>query len=91
LTKSGGDVIISTSNEREVNKMTRPELIKSRMKILKEMDAYIYTIGDENLTDRWLMCGLPDGWDDEDLADIACDDTLWKEICELFGKIIVSE
>lgn len=71
--------------------MTRPELIKDRMKILKEMDAYIYNIGDENLIDRWLMCGLPDGWDDEDLADIACDNALWKEICELFGEIVVSE
>lgn len=71
--------------------MKRPELIKSRIKILKEMDGYIYNIGDETLIDKWLMYGLPDGWDDDDIDDIACDDTMWKEICELFGRIIVRE
>lgn len=71
--------------------MARPELIKDRMKILKEMDAYIYDIGDEHITNKWLMCGLPDGWDDEDLADIACDDWLWKEVCETFGRIVAKE
>ena len=68
-------------------KMSREDIIRTRTVILAQMDAVIHCdIGDEAISESWLMCGVPDGWDVEDLNDIAADDDSWNEVVECFVR-----
>lgn len=63
------------------------DLILLRAKILCEMDKYILnTIGDEEITEVWLMGGVPDGSTMDDILVIAKDDTTWLWCVECFAK-----
>ena len=58
-----------------------------RMEFLSQMDNYIRNvIGDDSITMKWLMCGLPDGWNDMDLKEIADDDELWLDCVNCFAR-----
>ena len=46
---------------------------------------------DEFQFERWLICGVPDGATEDDLLDIAGDDTLYYDCLELFVKLLASE
>ena len=68
--------------------LTRKELIKLRKNFLKQFDSYIRNdIEDESIVcDVWFAEGLPDGWDDKDLLDIASDEDLWLDVIRCFNK-----
>ena len=68
--------------------MTRQiDIIKCKIEFLKHLDYYIRNIiGDEEITEKWLMMGLPDGYDETDLKDIALDDELWFDCVNCFAN-----
>ena len=63
------------------------EVTDARIDFLKQMDNYIrYKINDENIIEEWITYGLPDGYDDIDLMEIATDDDLWLDCVNCFTK-----
>lgn len=65
----------------------RSELVMYRKEFLKQMDDYIKDmIGDESIIMKWLMGGLPDGYNEIDLEEIASDDELWLDCVECFSR-----
>ncbi len=59
-----------------------------RIKLLKDMHNYIIDMGDDFIYDIWIRDGVPDEPDDEIFEIIASDDDDWREVCELFGKLV---
>lgn len=59
-----------------------------RIGFLKDMHNYILDMGDDFIYDIWIRDGVPDEPDDEIFEFIASDDDEWREICELFGKLV---
>lgn len=61
---------------------------RARMMILLQMDNYIkYDIGDDVIFyDVWCATGLPDGYDLDDVKEIAEDDELWMGCVETFAE-----
>lgn len=58
-----------------------------RVELMKQMDTYIIDIiGDDEITEMWQVIGLPDGWDDDILMEIAIDDELWLDVVDAFAK-----
>lgn len=68
--------------------MTKAELRKLRIDILRNMDLYIRSINDEYAMNSWLMCGIPDGGYEEDLEYIADDYESFPDVFKLFGYIV---
>ena len=68
--------------------VTKEDLIKTRITPLKQMNAYIINLGDEEIWMEWIMVGVPDEPCEEDYQFIAEDDKSWIDICELFGQLI---
>ena len=65
----------------------RTELVMYRKDFLRQMDDYVKDmIGDETITQKWLMGGLPDGYDETDLEEIASDDELWLDCVTCFAS-----
>ena len=46
--------------------------IDRRIKMLEAMKYIVSSINDEDILERWLMCGIPDG--DANLSLYCCDD-----------------
>ena len=68
-------------------KMTRIEIVETRIYLTKEMDKFVRNkIDDEGIIECWLMCGVPDGADEADYREIAEDDELWLDIVKEFGR-----
>lgn len=62
------------------------EIIKLRVKILKEMNEYIFNkIGDEDITDYWLLYGMPDDSEDDDFLMVAEDEESWVNVVKAFA------
>ena len=62
-------------------------ITKCRIEFLKQFDYYIRNIiGDDDITEEWLMLGLPDGYDEVDLNDIALDDESWLDCVNCFSS-----
>lgn len=69
--------------------MTRQiDITKCRIDFLKQFDYYVRnTIGNDEITVYiWLAGGVPDGYTDEDLKEIATNDELWLECVECFAE-----
>lgn len=66
--------------------ITREEMKATRLKLVKEMNAYILNTGDEDIYETWWMVGVPDGADEEDF-EFFTDADEFKELCKLFGKL----
>lgn len=65
------------------------EMMIIRMNLLGGMDAYIRNvIGDDDITERWDMFGVPDGADEVDVMEIAEDESEWARICQFFGGLL---
>ena len=64
------------------------EITRYRIDFLRQMDTYVReVIGDDDITvDVWLAGGVPDGYDEQDLVDIAEDDDLWLDTVNCFAK-----
>ena len=56
------------------------------MNMLGGADSLIREYGDEEVLEPWLMCGVPDGATEEDLADIAEDLDEFIDIMECFVR-----
>lgn len=63
----------------------------NRVKALKCMDYLVMHLDNELCEQPWLMCGLPDGWDDDDLHAIAEDDEQFDGVCKTFLNVMVSD
>ena len=64
------------------------EILK-RVNILKDMNNYILdVIGDEDIYEIWWTFGVPDGADDDDLLEIAENESQFNYICYQFGNIM---
>lgn len=59
-----------------------------RIGFLKDMHNYIIDMGDEDIYDVWIEEGVPDEPDDEIFEFIANNNDDWREVCELFGKLV---
>jgi len=67
--------------------MEQIDITKCKIEFLKQFDYYVRNIiGDDEITcDIWLVNGLPDGYDEIDLKDIALDDELWLDCVNCFA------
>lgn len=63
-------------------------LMKSRIALVKEMDAIARSLNDEDLIDIWLMNGCPDESTDEDYEYIATNLEEFKDIVKLFSRLM---
>ena len=65
------------------------EIIELRVKILKEMNEYIFDkIGDEDIIDYWLLYGMPDDSEDDDFLMVAEDEESWVNVIKTFDKCL---
>lgn len=64
------------------------DITKYRIEFLKQFDYYVKNvIGDDRITYRiWLAEGLPDGYNETDLKEIALDDDLWLDCVKCFSN-----
>lgn len=59
-----------------------------RIGFLKDMHNYIINMGDDDIYEIWIEEGVPDEPDEEIFEFIASNDDDWREVCELFGKLV---
>lgn len=59
-----------------------------RIGFLKDMHNYIIDMGDDDIYEIWIEEGVPDEPDEEIFKFIANNDDDWREVCELFGKLV---
>lgn len=69
-------------------KNTKQSQIERKIELLKDMHNYILNMGDDFIYDIWIRDGVPDEPNDEIFEFIASDDNEWREVCELFGKLV---
>lgn len=65
------------------------EELTRRVRILFDMDTFIRdNIGDDDITEMWLMGGLPDGSTDEDIIECAKDNDDFCNIIKCFARCV---
>lgn len=64
------------------------EKILLRANILGGLNSYIINLGDEEILEPWLMCGVPDGCTEDELMEIAEDEDEFRRIAKEFAKLI---
>lgn len=62
--------------------------LNSREKMLLGMNEIIINLNNENCIESWLMCGVPDGADEEEILAMANDNDDFKYCASLFLDII---
>jgi len=65
--------------------MTEREM---RINFVHQMHDFIINLGDEEIYEVWIMGGVPDEPCEEDFEYFADDATNFRELCELFGKLV---
>jgi len=68
--------------------VTRKELIKTRAKLLKEMNGYILKMGNVDIWFTWAIVGIPEFATETDYKMLVSDDAEWVDICGLFGRLV---
>ena len=68
--------------------ITKAEMVKIKVDLLKQMNNFIINLGDETILETWLMCGIPDQPNEEDFLFFANDKEEWNDICNLFGRLV---
>ena len=68
--------------------VTHEDMIQTKIVLLKQMNQYIIDMGDEEIWEIWIECGVPDCPSDSDYEWIAENDDEWNYVCELFGRLI---
>ena len=69
--------------------MTKNEIQVLRANLLGGMDAYVReVVDDEDYFMEWLMLGVPDGANEEELMEIAGDEEEFNRISAYFGSLI---
>lgn len=66
-------------------KVSRNEMIRIRMNLLKQFDLFIKDHVSEDNMDAWFIYGLEDNWDEEILREYASDDGLWNSCIWALG------
>ena len=62
-------------------------IVEMRMDFINQFDHYIRNeIGDEDITEEWLIRGLPDGADTAEIREIAEDEDLWLDMVQCFAE-----
>ncbi len=69
-------------------KNTKQSEFERKIELLKDMHNYILDMGDDLVYDIWIRDGVPDEPDEEIFEFIASNDNDWREVCELFGKLV---
>ena len=59
-----------------------------RANLLGGMNSYIIQLGDEDILEPWLMCGVPDGCTETELMEIAEDEDEFRRITKEFAKLV---
>ena len=64
------------------------DITKCRIEFLKQFDYYVRNIiGDDDIiVNTWLAGGVPDGYTEEDLKEIAFYDDLWLDCVNCFAE-----
>jgi len=62
---------------------------KTRVELLKGMNAYMLQLGNETLLGAWFLTGIPDCPNEEDFEFFATDDDEWNYIVRLFGRLTI--
>lgn len=60
-------------------------LTEMRISFLRDMDTYVRKNSGSRGFEYWLTYGLPDGWNETDLKEIAEDDELWLDTISAFN------
>lgn len=68
--------------------VTREELIKSRISLLKDMTKYILSLNNDDALMIWENYVVALGADDAEYHEIASDNIWWKEACKWFGSLV---
>lgn len=68
--------------------ITREEMRKTRLSLVHQMHDYIMNTGDEEIFEIWLRDAIPDCPCEEDFEFFAEDADEFKELCNLFGKLV---
>lgn len=61
---------------------------KTRETILIGMNEIVTNLNNENAIESWLMCGVPDGADEEEIREMASNDRTFEECASLFLRIM---
>lgn len=61
--------------------------IEKRAKVLKALNDLIFDTGDEDIFERWLMVGIPDGATESDYKEIASETDDFLDMVECFVDI----
>lgn len=93
MNTNGGtkEMLLNKNVKKERQMFMINPIIESKMNMLKLMDKMINEIGDEELFDSWLMLGVPDGADDDDYEYMARSEEGYKDVCELFVRLLQRE
>ena len=71
--------------------MTKNEIQVLRANLLGGMDAYVReVVDDEDYFMEWLMLGVPDGADEDELMEIAGDEDDFNRIARVFSDLIIN-
>ena len=70
-----------------MNKFT----IERRVSQLRAMDDFVRYCNDEELIYDWLTFGVPDGWDESDLIEIASDEEMFDDCVNAFKAIVKND
>lgn len=68
--------------------VTKAEMVKIKVDLLKQMNSFIINLGDETILETWLVCGIPDQPNEDDFLFFANDKEEWNDICNLFGRLV---
>ena len=63
-------------------------LEEMRVSFLRDMDTYVRKNSGNHGFQHWLIYGVPDGWNETDLKEIAEDDDLWLDCINAFNVAI---
>jgi hypothetical protein len=68
--------------------VTREEMRKARLSLVHQMHDYIMNTGDEKIVEIWLRDAIPDCPCEEDFEYFANDASEFRELCEIFGRLV---
>ena len=66
------------------------DVYEMRIKSLKAMHQNIINLGDEDIYERWVICGVPDCPQEDDFEFIATDENEFADVWALYKRIMMS-
>lgn len=62
--------------------------VQRNFELLKAMETVVRSMNNDEAIEPWLMCGVPDGADDDEIMEMAADDDSMEWACASFGRIM---